>query len=180
MALVLCLLHAPTHAIEILRRNQRDDGPQQQLIISIRTLEALLTLGALQDAESLTEKLINCATDELGDNLLPSEVDIYCHLALLFEKMGHLEPSKLLASRSAACFASLDDELGLFRAAQIACRCASGAAEEAHWAALVEKLAMKSSYCRILSEVSCKSGVRRQIGDIRNVERLNLTLLGHS
>ncbi len=176
MALVLCLLRSPSYALEMLRNMQENDVLQNELILLVRTLEGLLTLGAHQDAELLATELIESVSGGLSENLVPSEVDLYCHVALLLEHSGYPGPGSLLASNCFASFAGLDDELGAFCAAQIAHRCASESEEKSHWSIRLKEFATKSSYHRIRNALDSDGSPGPQ-ADIHNVERLNQALL---
>jgi hypothetical protein len=109
MALVLCLLQAPTSAIEMLNEY---GGTRDDFVLSVRTLEAYLTAGALADATLLIDNLAEHALPGLMKNPMPSDVDVYCHLAFLMEHTGHVDLANALASQCYACYAKLDDELG--------------------------------------------------------------------
>ena len=172
MALILCLLQAPKYSLELLS-DQKYSGAVENLLVSVRTLEALLTAGLFTEAELLISKIIGFLRNGLDEHLLPSEVDLYCHLALLLEYVGYLAESNLLASTCYTSYRRLDDEVGAYNAARISFRCASKS-EARMWSNVIHELARSSCYVRIRREFQRNAPNE---SDICNVERLNSILL---
>jgi hypothetical protein len=179
MSLVLCLLHGSGQAVDLLRSHQDCSETWQQTLVSIRTIEALLMIGQSAEIAPLVAELMKVVPTRLEETVVPSEVDLYRHLASLMEHLEYREHSRHLAADCYASYTRLDDELGAFYAAQISHRCAMDSGERTRWSNVISLLAASSSYSTIHGTRDCRTS-HTETDRANNIRQMNLILLSEA